>query len=214
MQNSMFGTRAIARTGALAMVALLAQSVPALGQFGSGSPEPMVRVGFGGGVTVPVSDAKDALKNGVNGAGFVLVNLLGGGLPALRFAFTYDRFDYKPTVANGAVGSTSTTNPGSSQIFGGTGGIKIHLVPGPVSPYAMAGVGAFNVRDLVNATSGAQTTISNTDFGVDGGAGIEMRFGRLSAFVEGRIQNVFTQSSGLLKRSSIQSVPVTFGVLF
>jgi hypothetical protein len=78
----------------------------------------------------------------------------------------------------------------------------------------MAGVGAFNVRDLVNATSGAQTTISNTDFGVDGGAGIEMSFGRLSAFVEGRIQNVFTQSSGLLKRSSIQSVPVTFGVLF
>ncbi len=214
MQNSMFGRRVFARTAVLAMVALLAQSAPALGQFGGGSPEPMVRVGFGGGVTVPVADAKNALQNGVNGAGFVLVNLLGAGLPALRFAFTYDRFDYKPAVANGAVGSTSTTNPGSSQIFGGTGGIKIRLVPGPVSPYAIAGVGAFNVRDLVNATSGAQTTISNTSFGVDGGGGIELRFGRLSAFVEGRIQNVFTQSSGLIKRSSIQSLPVTFGVLF
>ena len=67
MQNSMFGARVFARPAALAMVALLAQSVPALGQFGGGSPEPMVRVGFGGGVTVPVSDAKDALKNGVNG---------------------------------------------------------------------------------------------------------------------------------------------------
>jgi hypothetical protein len=67
---------------------------------------------------------------------------------------------------------------------------------------------------LVNATTGAQTTISNTNFGVDGGGGIELRFGRLSGFVEGRIQNVFTQSSGLLKRSSIQSVPVTFGILF
>ena len=87
-------------------------------------------------------------------------------------------------------------------------------MPGPVSPYAIAGVGAFNVRDLVNATSGRKTTISNTNFGVDGGGGIELRFGRLSAFVEGRIQNVFTQSSGLIKRSSIQSLPVTFGVLF
>jgi hypothetical protein len=117
-------------------------------------------------------------------------------------------------VANGTVGSTSTTNPGSSQIFGGTGGIRIHLVPGPVSPYVTGALGVFNVRDLVNATGGAQTTISNTNFGVDGGGGIELKFGRLSGFVEGRIQNVFTQSSGLLKRGSIQSVPVTFGVLF
>jgi hypothetical protein len=196
------------------MGALLAQSAPAVGQFGGGSSEPMVRIGFGGGVTVPVSDAKSALKNGVNGAGFVLVNLLGAGLPALRFAFTYDRFDFKPAVANGAVGSTSTTNPGSSQIFGGTGGVKIHLIPGPVRPFVMAGLGVFNVRDLVNATSGAQTTISNTNFGVDGGAGIELRFGRLTAFAEGRIQNVFTQNSGLARKSSIQSVPVTFGILF
>jgi len=214
MQNSMFGGHAFARTAALAMVALLAQSAPALGQLGGGSSEPMVRVGFGGGVTVPVSSATDALKNGVTGTGFVLVNAFGAGLPALRFAFTYDRFDYKPSVANSSIGSTSTTNPGSSQIFGGTGGIKIHLMPGPVRPFVTAGVGAFNVRDLVNATSGAQRTIDNTNFGVDGGGGIELRFGRLSAFVEGRIQNVFTQSSGLVKRGSIESMPVTFGILF
>ena len=173
-----------------------------------------MRVGFGGGVTVPVSDAKDLLKNGVNGDGFVLVNLFGTGLPALRFAFTYDRFDFKPAVANFGAGSTSTINPGTSQILGGTAGIKIHLVPGPVSPFVMAGLGAFNVRDLVNSTAGTQTTLSNTNFGVDGGGGIEVKLGRLSAFAEGRIQNVFTQSSGLIKRSSIQSVPVTFGILF
>jgi hypothetical protein len=210
----MFDGRAFARTASLPMIALLMQSAPAIGQLGGGSSEPMVRIGFGGGVTVPVSDAKDALKNGVNDDGFVLVNLLGAGLPALRFAFTYDRFDYKPAAANGSVGSTSTTNPGSSQIFGGASGVKIHLMPGPVRPFVMAGVGAFTVRDLVNATSGAQTTISNTNFGVDGGGGIELKFGRLSAFAEGRIQNVFTQNSGLARKSSIQSVPVTFGILF
>jgi hypothetical protein len=217
MQNSMVGERALARTAAIAMLAVVTQSAPALGQFGGGgggASEPMVRVGFGGGVTVPVSDAKDALKNGVNGAGFVLVNFLGAGLPALRFAFTYDRFDYKPAIANSVVGSTSTVNPGTSQILGGTAGIKIHLVPGPISPFLMAGLGAFNVRDLVNSTTGTQTSLSNTNFGVDGGGGLEIKLGRLSAFAEARIQNVFTQSSGLIKRSSIQSVPVTFGILF
>ena len=176
--------------------------------------EPMVRVGFGGGVTVPVSDAKDALKNGVNGAGFVLVNLFGGTLPALRFAFTYDRFDFKPTVATNTTGTTSTTDPGTSRIIGGTGGIKIHLVPGPIRPFVMAGIGAFNVQDLLNATNGQQISASKTNFGVDGGGGIELKLGRVSAFAEGRIQNVFTQSGGLIKRSSIQSVPVTFGLLF
>jgi hypothetical protein len=204
--------RLVARSAAIAMLALVAQSASALGQSGGG--EPMVRVGFGGGVTVPVSDAKAAFNNGVNGTGFVLVNALGPGLPALRFSFTYDRLDYKAAVANSGVGSTSTVNPGTSQILGGTVGIKIHLVPGPVSPFVMAGLGAFNVRDLVNATNGSQSTLSNTNFGVDGGGGLEMKFGRLSAFAEARVQNVFTQSSGLLKRSSIQSVPVTFGILF
>lgn len=216
MENSVIRGHAPACIAAI-VIALVANSAPALCQFGggtSGGAEPMVRVGFGGGVTVPVSDAKDALQNGVNGSGFVLVNFLGSGLPALRFAFTYDRFDYKPAVANSSVGSISTSNPGTSQILGGTAGIKIHLVPGPVSPFVMAGLGAFNVRDLVNAANGTQTTLSNTNFGVDGGGGLEAKFGRLSAFAEARIQNVFTQSSGLIKRSSIQSIPVTFGILF
>jgi hypothetical protein len=214
MRNSILGGRALIRAAALAMVALLAQSAPALGQFGGGGGDPMVRVGFGGGVTVPVSDARNALQNGVNGSGFVLVNAFGEGLPALRFAFAYDRFDYKPAAANSAVGSTSTTNPGSSQIFGGTAGVKIHLMPGPVRPFVMAGVGAFNVRDLVNLTSGAQTTLANTNFGIDGGGGVELKLGRLSAFAEGRIQNVFTAERGLARKGSIQSVPVTFGILF
>jgi hypothetical protein len=36
---------------------------------GNGLDDHMVRVGFGGGVSVPVSDAKDAFKDGVNGTG-------------------------------------------------------------------------------------------------------------------------------------------------
>lgn len=213
MNSAFLGGPRFARSLSVAAMAVAVHSAAAFGQFG-GTKEPMVRVGFGGGVTVPVADAGDAFKSGVNGSGFVLLNLFGGGLPALRFAFTYDKFDYKPSVAGAGIGSTSTIDPGSSRIIGGTGGLKIHLIPGPISPYVLAGVGAFDVRDLINQTSGAQQTLTNLNFGVDGGAGLELKLGRLSAFAEGRLQNVFTRNGGFLKTSSIQSVPVTFGVLF
>lgn len=214
MQKSMLGGSAV-RALSGAAVALVACSTPMLAQFGGmggGAQEPMVRVGFGGGVTVPVSDAKDFYKNGMTGTGFLLVRLLGG-LPSLRFAFTYDRFDFKPDAFGGP--TTGAADVGHSQVLGGTAGIKVHLIPGPIRPFVMAGLGAFNIQDVINATSSSSsTTASKTNFGVDGGAGIEIRLGRLSAFAEGRIQNVYTQSNGLKKLDAIQSVPVTFGIMF
>lgn len=200
--------RAASGAVALAFVA----SAPALAQRmggGNGIDDHMVRVGFGGGVSVPVSDAKDAFKDGVNGTGFVLVHILGG-LPALRFAFTYDRYKLKqfgtvtPTAGDDEVGH--------SQILGGTAGIKLHLLPGPVRPFVMAGLGAFNVKDVIDAAS--TQSASKTNFGVDGGGGVEIKLGRLSAFAEAKIQNVYTKNSGVISKSSIQTVPVTFGLMF
>jgi opacity protein-like surface antigen len=190
------------------LLAVLAASSPLCAQ-GFGSDGHIIRLGFGGGVTVPISDAGDAFKSGVNGQGFVLVQL--PGLPALRFALSYDRFSIKPTLANPA--AAGEDEAGHSQILGGVAGLKIHLLPGPVRPYVMAGVGAFNVNDLVNLSTGTTST-STTNFGVDGGAGIEVKLGRLAAFAEGRLQNVYTRNSGLVAKSSIKSVPVNFGLLF
>jgi opacity protein-like surface antigen len=190
------------------LISMLAASTP-LGAQGFGSDGHIIRVGFGGGVTVPISDAGDAFKSGVNGQGFVLVQL--PGLPALRFALSYDRLSLKPTLANPA--AAGEDEAGHSQILGGIAGIKIHILPGPVRPYLMAGVGAFNVNDLVNLSSGTAST-SSTNFGFDGGAGIEIKLGRLAAFAEGRLQNVYTRNNGLIAKNSITSVPVTFGLLF
>jgi len=91
-----------------------------------------------------------------------------------------------------------------------------------VRPYVMAGVGAFNIQDLTEATAGSassSSSTSSTNFGVDGGAGLEFKFGRLSGFVEGRIQNIYsgnlyTGAGTLVSKSSIQSIPVTFGIIF
>lgn len=191
---------------------LLALSTTAHGQFPAargGEEQHLVRIGLGGGMTVPVSDASDAFKSGVNGQGFVLVQL-PGGLPALRFALGYDRLALKPTVTNPA--APGEDEAGHSRIISGVAGLKLHLLPGPVRPYVMAGLGAFNIDDLErNAASGST---SKTNFGIDGGAGVEIKIGRLAAFAEGRIQNIYTGQNGLIAKNSIQSVPVSFGIIF
>ena len=215
-----FNVRSAAGLSCRAIAFSLAIASPVAAQaFPSGGEEQhLIRVGFGGGMTVPVSNARDAFKSGVNGQGFVLVQL-PGGFPALRFAASYDQLSLKPTLTNPA--RPGEDEAGHSKVIGGVAGIKMHLIPGPVRPYVMAGVGAFNISDLTSAASGTATSgsSSTTNFGVDGGAGIEIKFGRLSGFVEGRIQNIYsgnlyTGTGALVSKSSIQSVPVTFGFIF
>lgn len=164
--------------------------------------QPLVRIGFAGGVVVPTADARNALKNGVQGQGFLLFNL--GGFP-LRLNLGYQHFDLAQAL--------QASQTGSSNILGGVAGTQIDVLHGPVRPYLLAGVGGFNVMNSVTTASGQSTSTSQFNFGLDGGAGLAISIGRLSAFVEGRVQNVYTQH-GMTDLKSIQSVPVSFGILF
>ncbi len=174
---------------------------PALAQGGSGGD--LVQFGFGGGVSVPTSHAADAFKNGVNGQAYVLLNL---GIP-LRFNLGYQKFDYKSALLG--AGATS----GQSSMLSGVGGITLNLLSaGPIGTYVTAGLGAFNVTDQQTTGTGT-TSASNLNWGIDGGAGITLKLGKLQAFVEGRIQNIYT-NKGKIDAKTITSIPVTFGVLF
>jgi Outer membrane protein beta-barrel domain len=160
----------------------------------------ILSIGFGGGAIVPVGKAKDDFKSGYTGQGFLLVHL--GPLPALRFNLAFQRFDYKNVL-----GLPSA----HANVLAGTGGLQISLLPGPVRPYITAGLGAFDVRNVVDSVSG--TTTSKVHFGIDGGAGLAISIGRVSAFTEGRVQNIYSNDTGVIKRKSITQVPVTFGIL-
>ena len=204
-----------------AAIALIAvPSHRAQAQFGGLRPpsavraEPLVRIGFGGGMSVPRTGWRDAVRSGINGQGFVLLRL-PGGLPALRVALDYQKFDWKETAQSVATELTSGAlgAEGRTETFGGVGGFRMELLRGPVRPYVMAGVGAFNVRSAIALASGASESSAEMNFGVDGGAGISLRLGRLDAFIEARIQNVYTQK-GFVDTKSIQVIPVTFGILF
>ena len=172
------------------------------GQF-QAQEQHLVRVGFAGGVVVPTADARNALKNGVQGQGFLLLNL--GGFP-LRLNLGYQHFDLADVLK-------SSQQTGSSNILGGAAGTQIDLLHGPVRPYLLAGVGGFNVTNLLTQGTGQSTSTSQFNFGLDGGGGLAVSLGRLSAFVEGRVQNVYTQH-GATSLKSIQSVPLSFGILF
>lgn len=146
-----------------------------------------------------------ALENGINGQAFVLIDT--GVLPPFRVNLGYQKFDFRDLPGGGVQGNT--------RILSGVGAINMSLFTiGPVRPYVMAGLDAFGLREEFEAgSSGPGLSESVTEFGIDDGAGIAFRLGRLEAFVEGRVQHIHTEA-GAIDARSIRAIPVSFGILF
>ena len=154
----------------------------------------ILSVGVGGGASIPTGNGGNTVKTGYNGQAYALVQL--PGFLALRFNFGYQKFEYQNVL---------NTPSGAQEILSGVGGLQINLLHGPVRPYLTAGVGAFDLR-------GASDT-SKINFGIDAGAGLAVSVGRVSAFAEGRVQNVYTKNGGFIQSAKqISVVPVTFGL--
>jgi opacity protein-like surface antigen len=176
-----------------------------------------ITIGIGGGASVPTTGSvKDALKTGVNWHGFVGFRPMAG-MPMLRLAADYQKFDFKKEALVAATGGAATTSTAvadaQTKILGGLANVGFDLLHGPVRPYLLAGVGAFNVKTDGSDASGQSFSRSKTQFGIDGGAGLAVNIGPIAAFVEGRVQNVYTDK-GVIDTKSITTVPVTFGIQF
>ena len=204
------------RSPKLVVLAAVCAALPlasALAQFSGGSPGAqspdyhLLRIGFGGGMSVPTQHAADAFKTGVNGEGFLLIDLRV--LPPIRINLGYQKYDYKQLLTGQSEGGTN--------ILSGGGGLSLTVLPlGPISAYVTAGVGAFHISDdatVAAATTGAVPSTSSIKFGIDGGAGLRLKLGRLEAFAEGKVQNVYTDQ-GAINRKNITSIPVAFGMIF
>ena len=160
----------------------------------------ILSVGVGGGASIPTGNGGNTVKTGYNGQAYALVQL--PGFLALRFNFGYQKFEYQNVL---------NAPSGAQEILSGVGGLQINLLHGPVRPYLTAGVGAFDLRGLSDSSQGSQA--SKINFGIDAGAGLALALGRVSAFVEGRVQNVYTKDGGFIKSAKqINVVPVTFGL--
>ncbi|AHG89073.1 hypothetical protein J421_1536 [Gemmatirosa kalamazoonensis] len=193
----------------------------------SPASERPLRLGIAGGVVIPrTGNTARALETGLHGQAFALLKL-PGGLPALRLNVDYAHMQFaKPTTGTtGTTASSVGALDGARTLLDGVAGMRLNLLHGPVRPYVLAGVGAFNVRDALQASAtsvatGGTTaaaldkTLTSTNFGVDGGAGIAFKLGPIDGFVETRLQNVYTRGKGFVDTKSIQSFPVAFGLTF
>ena len=210
-------------------------AIPVHGAQCQGSGTRPIRIGIGGGTAVPVGDFKDRytadgvgavrreIAAGVNALGFV--EFAPGGLPVgVRATVSYNRFGISGVRVErtGVPGGVEVAADGYSQILAGLANVKLALPAGPIRPYVIAGLGAFSLQNEIERVGGtgtgtgplAASSASSTRFGVDGGAGVELRLGGISAFVEARVANVYTSQEKFGSLASVRYVPLTFGLVF
>lgn len=173
--------------------------------FGQGRSMRPVRIMLGGGATVPVGDFGKRYDDGYNLQGSLLFHFAGFPIN-LRTDVNYTRLKLNDVL--------QLVTPGygneSAQLLGGLANLTVPLGVGPVRPYVMAGLGAFSVDP---AQVGTEMVESSVSFAVNGGVGIQIRLFGLEAFVETRVNNVYTEK-GVIDKKSIQMIPITFGLIF
>jgi hypothetical protein len=138
------------------------------------------------GAAVPMGDAADALDMGYNAT--VGVGIKPPLAPlGLRFEGFFNSFEFKSPI------------DASFRIMGVTANGTYTLMP---QLYAIGGVGMYNGKA---STSGSS---SNTDFGINVGAGFNIPLTGFGTFVEARYHHVMSDGS------STQFIPITVGIRF
>jgi hypothetical protein len=170
----------------------------------------------GVGATVPTGNAGRALGTGWNVLAGVTVNR--AGLPVgLRASASYQRFPAKTGLAN----DTTALAGGRGHLFGAMLDATVDLPAGAVRPYVIAGVGYYGfgsqqvVERLFGGVAIARFTErqSESTWGINGGVGMRGGLGALDAFVELRVDNVFT-TDGAFGAKQLRVLPLSVGVRF
>lgn len=191
--------------------ALLHSTATAQGMPGAEFNTRAVQFGIGGGAIVPRTNARyQDVMTGATGQAYLLIRV-APGFPALRIGADFSQMKFGSAATGFAQSPLGTTR---TQL-GGIASLRFDLLPGPVRPYILGGVGAFNIRDAIDPNGNVSaSSFSETKVGLDGGVGLSFRMGRISGFLESRIQNVYTKEQGLIDTKSIQAFPITFGLIF
>ena len=168
--------------------------------------------GVGGGVTVPVDNAEHAFDNGVNGHGFIQLNVPFFIQPRLDLSFQkLDIKDVQFVEPDLGLGFTE----GEQQVFSGLiQGQWAIITAGPIKPYVIVGFGLANMETKLEGGSGTDNVSeSATKTVVNGGLGLEFKLGPVKGFAEGRLDNIVNDGE-VIDLDSIALVPVSFGIVF
>lgn len=165
----------------LAVMALAVAAAPASAQSGSS-------IGIGAGLTMPMGDYGDADKMGFHfGAGAKFG--LGSSPISLRVEANY----------------STTSHDGVTGKFNILGGMASVVYPiqtaGSVKPYALFGLGYYNVKET-------ESDVSESGIGFGGGLGVNFAMSSTNLFVEARY--VTSKAADV----NFGRVPLTLGVSF
>jgi len=156
-----------------------------------GAQQRPISIGVAGGVSVPQGDLADGVNTGWHALGTVALGTLMQPL-GLRLDVAYNRFDLSGADGNESVGSAT---------LGGT--YRLPMTNSPMSPYLMAGLGAY--RSECSLAAGCEAT---TRFGWNAGLGTKLFALGFRSFLEARYHST-RRGDGRLSY-----FPLTFGLLF
>jgi hypothetical protein len=178
---------------ALALAALL--TPPAVE---AQSDDAGVEFSLGGGVTIPTGDFDDGSKMGWHA--LAAVSFVPEGAPV---GFQVD--------ANFSRLSDESPLDLQSQLIYGTGNVVYRFQTSEEStfrPYLIGGGGVYNLDVKGDDVDLIGDPDSETKFGINAGAGFDIKAGAVGLFVEGRFHNVFIEGS------DVQMAPITAGIRF
>lgn len=180
-------------TGALA----LALAVPALAGAQDVGATRAFSLGIAAGATVPTGDFADAY-----GTGFNIMGTLGFQPAAMPVGVRFDLMYHSlPGEDLGGVVELEDLNI----IAGSANAILTVSNTGGVRPYLIGGIGMYR------ADGGGDET--STDFGINGGAGLEFGLAGFSTFLEARYHSVFIDDEGT-DVGNLNLIPIVFGLRF
>lgn len=172
--------------------------------FGAAAAPAQAQFAFGlaGGATIPSGSLNDTQNLGYNGLATVQL-----GVPTFPLQFRAD-------LQYNSFGGKSFTNAlnqaidgDDARVISGSINAVFALLPGPVKPYLIGGVGYYDTK-----FNGSEST---RKVGYNYGAGVKFGLTGASIFVEGRLHQVndaaFNVGGG---RTSAKFIPITIGVMF
>lgn len=172
----------------------------------------VLSVGLGGGGAVPVGDFANDVKTGWNVNGHLQYQPVAEGPWAVRAEVMYMRSDLTDEAISAGGGTTDQTWTNSVLYAGVAAPFFLAGRAGSVRPYVIGGLGLYSQTIKLDDTGGISSSVTETGFGFNGGAGI--RFGgSMGLFVEARFhQFSITPTGG--EKTTAQFIPVSLGFTF
>jgi opacity protein-like surface antigen len=150
-----------------------------------------VSIGIAGGVSLPQGDLSDGANTGWHALGTLVVSTLTQPL-GLRLDVAYNQFPFSSGGGNTSVGS-ATLN----------GTYRLPMTNSPMSPYLIAGLGAY--RSECSLDTGCDAA---TKFGWNVGLGTKLAALGFKSFIEARYHRTKRGDAHL------NYFPITVGLLF